>query len=105
MHTNASLPLTSPKNALTTDPYHPYPAAMEEDDQYNPKLTYLGDYAQLPIDAPVGHPHRVDPDSIKEDFTNEDLTTADLVFTILFKFMPEALTAFLDLDRPNVHYI
>ncbi|CAD6577545.1 MAG: hypothetical protein ASARMPREDX12_008392 [Alectoria sarmentosa] len=75
---------------------------MEED---NPKLTYLGDYAELPIDAPVGHPHLVDPDSVDEEFTQEDLTVADLVVTILFKFMPEALTAFLDLNRPKVHYI
>lgn len=78
---------------------------MEEDDPYNPKLTYLGDYARLPINAPVGHPHLVDPDSVEEEYPTEDLTIADLVVTILFKFMPEALNAFLDLNRPKVHYI
>ncbi|CAD6580863.1 MAG: hypothetical protein ASARMPRED_000348 [Alectoria sarmentosa] len=95
----------SPKTALKTDSCPQTPAAMEENDPYNPKLTYLGDYADLPIDAPVGHPHLVDPDSVDEEFTQEDLTVADLVVTILFKFMPEALTAFLDLNRPKVHYI
>ena len=78
---------------------------MEQDESDNPKLTYLGDYAQLPVDAPVGHPHLVDPASVDEEFLPEDLTIADLVVTILFKFQPEALTAFLDLDRPKVHYI
>lgn len=78
---------------------------MEEDDPYNPKLTYLSDYPKLPIDAPVGHPHLVDPGSVSEEFPQAELTIADLVVTVLFKYMPEALTAFLDLDRPEVHYI
>lgn len=78
---------------------------MEEDDSYYPKLKYLGDYPKLPIDAPVGHPHLVDPASVDEEYPQQSLTVADLVVTILFKFMPEALTAFLDLERPKVLYI
>ena len=74
---------------------------MEEDDPNNPKLKYLTDYAKLPSDAPVGHPHLVDPKSVPKEYPQDELTIADLVVTILFKFMPEALIAFLDLDRPQ----
>ena len=70
------------------------------------EIKYLGVYPELPIDAPIGCPHIIDVDSIDHDFYDtQDVGIADTVVTILYKFMPNALTAFLDLDAPNFHYI
>lgn len=69
-------------------------------------VRYLGDYAKLSIDAPIGYPHIIDLDCLDHEFFDQqNFTIADLVVTTLFKFMPGALSAFLDLDRPNFHYI
>ena len=78
---------------------------QESDDGVKP-VKYLNDYSKLPIDAPVGYPHIIDLDCLDHDFhDSQDITIPDLVVTILFKFMPGALTAFLDLTRPKFHYI
>ena len=69
-------------------------------------VKYLDCYPKLPIDAPIGCPHIIDLDSMNPDsFGVQDMSIADVVVTILFKFTPCALTAFLDLNRPNFHYI
>ena len=69
-------------------------------------LKYLGDYPELPIDAPVDCPHIIDLDSLDHEyFYLQGIGIADAVATILFKFMPAALAAFLDLDCPKFHYI
>ena len=82
-----------------------FKAIMESDDEVKP-IKYLDVYSKLPIDAPVGHPHIIDPKSLSEDDCYyKDATMADAVVTILFKVLPEALTAFLDLNRPYFHYI
>ena len=77
-----------------------------EDDDKEILIKYLGVYPELPIDAPIGCPHIIDMDSMDDDFYDlQDMSIADAVATILYKFMPCALTAFLDLDRPDFHYI
>lgn len=97
---NASIRLTFHKIARSpTDSNQQTPAAKP------PQVTYLTAYAGMPIDTPVGHPHIVDPESVDAEFLPKDLTVADVVVTTLFKFQPQALTTFLDLDRPRVHYI
>lgn len=68
-------------------------------------LVYLSDYPKLPANAPVGHPHLVDLTSLSEEFPQEAMTIPDLVVTILFKYKPAALTAFLDLNRRKVHFL
>ena len=70
-----------------------------------PELVYLSDCPELKVDAPVGCPHLVDPSTISEEFTQKNLTIADLVATILFRYRPEALRAFLDLKRNHVRYL
>ena len=78
---------------------------MEDDDEKF-QATYLDVYPELPIDTPIGCPHIIDVDSMDHDFyDHQNMTIADAVVTILYKFMPSALTAFLDLDRPYFHYI
>lgn len=78
---------------------------MEFDYEVKP-VKYLGGYSELPIDAPIGYPHVVDLDCLDHDFYySQPISIADLVVTILFKFTPNALTAFLNMDRPNFHYI
>lgn len=77
----------------------------DNEDYTNHKLIYLDDCPKLPVGAPVGHPHLIDPRCVSEDFPQEDITVADIVVTILFKYRPEALHAFLDLSRPHVHFI
>lgn len=68
-------------------------------------VIYLDHFPKLPIDAPIGYPY-IDLGYLDQDFHNEQtIGIADLVVTVLFKFMQRAMTAFLDLDRPNVHYI
>ncbi len=74
-------------------------------DEIDP-IKYLGDYPELPIDAPIGYPHILDLASMDEEFhAMQDISIADVVVTVLFKVMPAALTSFLDLDRPYFHYI
>ena len=69
-------------------------------------IKYLGDCPNLPMDTPVGYPHIIDLDSLDHDgYEGQGISIADAVVTILFKFMPGALAAFLDLDRPDYHYI
>ena len=78
---------------------------MDSDYEVMP-IKYLDCYPNLPVDAPVGHPHIIDTDSIDHEFArSQNMTIADAVVTILFKYMPGALTAFLDLERPHFHYI
>lgn len=79
---------------------------MEEDYLEKLQIKYLGVYLELPVDAPIGCPHIIDVDSMDHDsYGVQNMTIADAVVTILYKYMPCALTAFLDLDRPNFHYI
>ena len=69
-------------------------------------IRYLGDCPKLPADAPIGYPHIIDLDSLDHDgYEGQGISIADAVVTILFKFLPGALAAFLDLDRPDFHYI
>lgn len=78
---------------------------MVPDDEVK-RNRYLGDYPKLPVDVPTGYPHIIDLDCLDHDFFDQQkITIADLVVTILFKFMPGALNAFLDLERPYFHYI
>lgn len=81
------------------------PAIMEYDDGMKP-VKNLDSYPKLPVDAPIGYPHIIDLECLEDDFyASQPTSDADLVVTILFKFMPGALTAFLDLNRPKFHYI
>lgn len=78
---------------------------MASDDEVKP-LKYLDVYPKLPIDAPIGYPHILDLDSVDDYYCDRQvLSIADAVVTILFKFSPGTLTAFLDLDRPNFLFI
>ncbi|KAL9074961.1 MAG: hypothetical protein Q9161_001891 [Pseudevernia consocians] len=78
---------------------------MESDDEVMP-VKYLDGYPKLPIDAPFGCPHIIDLDCLDHDFyDSQPISIADLVVTILFKVMPQALTAFLNMHRPKFHYI
>ncbi len=74
-------------------------------DEGDPKLIYLDDYPSLPADAPLGCPHIVDLSSLSEDFPQEEMSIPDLVVTVLFKYKPVTLRAFLDLERPEVHFV
>jgi len=47
----------------------------------------------------------VDLTSVSEDIPQQDMTILDLVVTILLKFNSQALDAFLDLDRSEVHFL
>lgn len=79
---------------------------MELFDYEAKPVKYLGVYPKLPIDAPIGYPHIIDLECLDHDYSDlQKLSIADLVVTVLFKYMPGALTAFLDLDRPKFHYI
>ena len=69
------------------------------------KLVYLSDYPELPTDAPIGHPHIVNLSALQDDVPTDDITIADVVASVLFKYRPSALTAFLDLDRSHVHFL
>ena len=81
------------------------PAIMENIEGVKP-VKYLDGYPKLPVDAPIGYPHIIDIECLDEDFyASQPITIADLVVTVLFKFMPGALTAFLDLHRRKFHYI
>ena len=68
-------------------------------------IKYINSYPILPADAPFGHPHIIDLERLDVVFYVYPISIADLVVTILFKLKPEALTAFLDLNRPRFHYI
>ncbi len=69
------------------------------------KLKYLDDYPKLPADAPLGCPHIVDLSSLDEDWPQAEMSIPDLVVTVLFKYRPAALDAFLDLKRKDVHFV
>ena len=78
---------------------------MDDDNGAEP-VRYLDVYPKLPINTPVGHPHIIDLECLDHDFYNfQPITIADLVVTVLFKFTPGTLTAFLDLERPRFLYI
>lgn len=69
-------------------------------------IEYLDVYPELPIIAPIGYPHIIDLNSLDHAYYDgQKLGIADAVATILFKFMPGALSAFLDLDRPSFLFI
>ena len=69
-------------------------------------VKYLNVYPELPIDAPIGCPHIVENEFRDHSCPDyQEMSIADAVVTILYRFMPGALTAFLNLDCPNFHYI
>ena len=68
-------------------------------------MKYLNDYPELPADAPIDHPHIIDTDLNEGVFKYELHNVPDTVVTILYKLRPEALTSFLNMDRPYFHYI
>ena len=68
-------------------------------------IEYINSYPNLPANAPFGHPHIIDSERLDVVLYVYLISIADLVVTILFKLKPGALTAFLDLKRPNFHYI
>ena len=78
---------------------------MSSGDDDFPQVVYLDSFPQLPANAPLGHPHILDLNSLSEDFPQEEATIPDIVVTILFKYKPEALKAFLDLNRAHVHFL
>ena len=66
-------------------------------------IKYLDVYPKLPVDAPIGHPHILDLDSLDEELNKvHSLSIADAVVTILFKAMPCPFTTFLDLNKLSV---
>ncbi len=69
------------------------------------ELIYLDDYSQLPARAPFGCPHIVDIENLSEDFLQAEVGIPELVVTVLYKYRPAALRAFLDLERPEVHFV
>ncbi len=84
-----------------TDSCEQNPGIMKFDCEVKP-VKYLDGYPKLPVDAPVGYPHIIGIECLDEDFyASQPIGIADLVVTVLFKFMPGALTAFLDLNRPK----
>ncbi|KAL8830674.1 MAG: hypothetical protein Q9191_001299 [Dirinaria sp. TL-2023a] len=66
---------------------------------------YCSDFPELPADAPVGHPHILDLKCLLALRGQKGPTIPDLVVTVLFKYKPEALKAFLDLGRSEVHFL
>ena len=69
-------------------------------------IKYLGDYPKLPMDAPNGYPHILDIEFVDQEiYWMQNISIADVFVTVLFKFLPAALTVFLDLDRPYFHYV
>ena len=71
----------------------------------SPNLVVLHSYPRLPARAPIGFPHLVDLTSLSDDYPPSTMTIADLVVSILYNYRPEALTAFLDLERQYVHFV
>ena len=69
-------------------------------------VKYLNVYPELRIDAPIGCPHIVE-DNFRDHSCPDyqEMSIADAVVTILYRFMPGALTAFLNLDCPTFIYI
>lgn len=74
-------------------------------DETDLSIKYLHDYPKLPANAPLGCPHIVDFSSIDVECPQDELSIPDLVATVLFKYRPAALDAFLDLKRKKVHVV
>ena len=71
----------------------------EVDDGYGP-LRYLAVHDDLPIDRPIGYPHVIGNKVIYEDSEEIDnLRAADGAVTLLYRYDPQALDAFLDLSK------
>lgn len=63
---------------------------------------YTNEFPALKTDAPIGHPHIVDLNTIPDDMLEDErnvlkLRFADGIATLLFKVNPVALTAFLNM--------
>ena len=71
---------------------------------YLPALEYLDNYAALPSYRPVGFPHLINTEKYYEENQRQDLRVADAVVTVLYNWEPEALAAFLDMDREDFRF-
>lgn len=73
-------------------------------------IEYLSTCSQLPADAPVGHPHLIDIESVDADYPSypqPGLCIADMVVTILYNYNPETLERFLDMSHDfkfHIHF-
>ena len=73
------------------------------DNPDGPALEYL-DHHALPADRPVGHPHLINMDVYGRETQKQDLRITDGVVTVLYRWEPEALAAFLDNDLNNFRF-
>lgn len=63
------------------------------------ELKYLNIVSLLPAEAPLGHPHLLDLDSIDTEEFQPDLRIADMVVTVCYNHKPSTLDHFLDHSR------
>ena len=68
------------------------------------KLKYLSICPEVPPDRPYGSPHLIDTSSFSEDTFKDELHTADAIVTLLHKWCPWTMNAFLDLKLPNFEF-
>jgi hypothetical protein len=77
---------------------------LPTDYSYLPALEYLDHYAALPAHRPVGFPHLINIEKYKEENQRANLRVADAVVTVLHNWEPEALAAFLDMEREDFRF-
>ncbi|KAI9729178.1 MAG: hypothetical protein M1834_007085 [Cirrosporium novae-zelandiae] len=68
-------------------------------------LKYLDTCKELPVDAPVGHPHLIDCTHFNERVQRANLRLADAVATVLYNWRPEALCMFFDFTQPSFEWM
>ena len=69
------------------------------------KSMFLDRHPKLPANAPDGHPRILDMNCLTDELLRQFIDIPDLVVTILFEWKPEALGAFLDLIRAELHFL
>ena len=69
------------------------------------KSMFLDKHPKMLASAPDGHPRILDMNCLVDDLLRQFVDIPDLVVTILFDWKPEALEAFLDLTRPELHFL
>lgn len=70
-----------------------------------PGLIYLNDHPDLLAKAPCGFPHLLDIARVDETIPHIEFSIVDIAVTVLYKYRPQSLKAFLDLDCAEIHFL